>query len=206
MSGYMWRTSFRVAPHNLYTSYAKLETLTSKLGGTAPLATSPFTFEDALPGSARLEGGQVVVPYAQNDVVYDYDWKTNTYPRTVSKEGPQIDAATGLRIAPSNVVLMFMNVGLLAATPAELHKHRLDVQYTGHGSAMVFNNGQAIKAIWTKNSEYAPTLLTYASGPNKGQSVPMVRGQIFIQVVPTYVPATWTTGYAAAPEIGTQGN
>jgi hypothetical protein len=204
-SGYMWRTSFRGRPHNLYTSYAKLEALTVKLGGTAPFTTSPFTFEDALPGSARLVGGQIVVPYEHNDVVYNYDWQTNTYPRSVSVEGPEIDAATGLRIAPSNVVLLFMTVGLLAGSPAALTKHRLDVQFIGHGSAMVFNNGQAIKAIWTKKNQYAPTLLTYASGPNKGQPVPMVRGQIFIQCVPTYVPASWTVGSTPAPEIGTQG-
>ena len=29
-SGYMWRTAFRSAPHNLYTSYAKLEALTEE--------------------------------------------------------------------------------------------------------------------------------------------------------------------------------
>jgi hypothetical protein len=206
MSGYMWRTSFRTAPHNLYTSYAKLETLTTKLGGTAPLTTSPFVFEDPLPGNQRLQGGEIVVPYPQNTIVYNYDWKTNTYLRSVSKEGAEFDAATGLRIAPSNVILETMTVGLAYATPAAVHKHRLDVLYVGRGSAMVFNNGLAIKATWTKKSEYAPTVVTYATGPNKGQVVPMVRGQIFIQIVPTYVPATWTSGYAPAPETGTQGN
>jgi len=84
MTATLWRTAFRSAPHNLYTSYAKLETLTKRLGGTAPLTASEFTFEDALPDSARLVGGQIVVPYEHNDVVYNYDWTTNTYPRTVS--------------------------------------------------------------------------------------------------------------------------
>jgi hypothetical protein len=200
MSGYMWRTSFRAAPHNLYTSYAKLEALTVKIGGTAPLTTSEFTFADPLPPSSRLVGGQIIVPYSQNTIVYNYDWATNSYPRTVSKEGAQYDAATGLRIAPSNVVLLTMNVGLLAGSPAALTKHRLDVQYVGHGSAMVFNNGLAIQAIWTKKNEHSATVLTYATGPNKGQPVPMVRGQIFVQVVPTYVAASWQTGYAPAPE------
>ncbi len=205
-SGYMWRTSFREAPHNLYTSYAKLETLTTKLGGTAPVTTSPFNFEDALPGSARLMGGQIVVPYEHNVIVYNYDWTTNTYPRSATADSPEIDASTGQRIAPSNVILEYMTAGLANDTPAELHKHRLDIQYVGHGSAMVFNNGLATPAIWTKKNEHATTLVTYASGPNKGQPVPMVRGQIFIQIVPTYVPATWTVGNTPAPEIGTQGN
>jgi hypothetical protein len=205
MSGYMWRTAFRAAPHNLYSSYNKLEALTQRLGGKAALTTSPFTFADPLPASSRLVGGTITIPYSANHVSYAYDWKTNTYPRTVQIEGAEKDAATDERIAPSNVILLFMNVGMLRGSPAALTKHRLDVQYIGHGNAMVFNNGIATQAIWTKKKEYAPTLLTYATGPNKGQPVPMVRGQIFIQVVPTYVPATWTQGYTPAPETVAQG-
>jgi hypothetical protein len=201
MSGYMWRVSFRASPHNLYTSYAKLEALTQKIGGTAPLTTSNFTFADQLAGSDRPAAGTIYVPYLYNDVSYTYDWRTNTYPRTVSGEGAEYDAATGERIAPSNVILLNMNAGLLATTPAEEHKHRLDVQYLGHGTAMVFNNGLAIPAIWTKKGEYAPTVITYASGPNKGKPVPMVRGQIFIQVVPSGVTASWKAGTLLPPGI-----
>ena len=200
MSGYMWRTIFRVAPHNLYSSYNKLEQLLVKIGGKAPLTKSNFTFADDLPGSDRPVGSQIVVPYSENHVVYNYDRKTNTYPRTVTREGAQFDAVTDQRIAPSNVILMFMNVGMLQGSAAAMTKHRLDVQYVGHGSAMIFNNGLAISAVWTKKNEHSNTILTYASGPMKGQQVPLVRGQIFIQVVPTYIPATWTAGYAAAPE------
>jgi hypothetical protein len=206
MSGYMWRTAFRIAPHNLYSSYDKLEFLTRRIGGKAPLATPLYTFMDPLPASSRLVGSQIIVPYAANTVVYNYDWKTNTYPRTVSKEGAQYDAATGLRIAPSNVILLYMNVGMLASTPAAVHKHRLDVQYLGRGRAVVFNNGQAIPAIWTKKGEYSPTLLTYSSGPDQGKPVPLVRGQIFIQVVPNYVVASWRAGNAPAPETETLNN
>ncbi len=205
-SGYMWRVGFRVAPHNLYTNYARLSALGKTLGGKAGLDTSPFTFGDALPPSTRPIGGTIQVGYSANTISYVYDRTTNTYPRTVSlvtsgsARIPQVDAINQQRIAPYNVILLTMNVGLLACTAASCHKHRLDVQYTGHGNAMVFNNGQAITATWSKKNDYAPTVITYRDGPNKGQPVPLVRGQIFIQVVPTYVPATWTTGYTAPPE------
>jgi hypothetical protein len=201
MSGYMWRVGFRPSPHNLYTSYAKLEALTKKLGGTAPLTTSQFTFADQLAGSDRPVGGQIVVPYSANHVVYNYDWKTNTYPRSVSAEGAETDAATGESIAPSNVVLLFMNVGFLDTTSSDVRKHRLEVQYVGHGTAMIFNNGLTIPAVWTKKGEHSPTVLTYATGPSKGQPVPMVRGQIFMQVVPTYVAARWTPGTVVPPQV-----
>lgn len=198
MSGYMWRTAFRASPHNLYTSYPKLWSLTQKLGGTAPLTQSNFTFADALPASSRLVGGRIAVGYSVNSILYNYDWKTNTYPRSVSREGPQVDAATEERVAPSNVVLLTMNVGALTTTSSDKRKHRLEVGYVGHGTAMVFNNGLAIPAVWTKKTEYSPTTITFASGPNKGQPVPMVRGQIFIQV--GFKASNWTLGYAPTPE------
>jgi hypothetical protein len=200
-SGYMWRTAFRVSPHNLYTNYARLETLTQKLGGKAPLTTSQFIFADPPPVSARPTGGTIVVPYTFNNVSYTYDPVTNTYPRTVSQEGPQFDAATGLRIAPSNVILLNMLTGLAQSTAASAHKHRLEVVYIGHGSATVFNNGQVIPAIWTKKGEHSPTIITYASGPDKGKQIPMVRGQIFVQVVPSGVTASWKPGTLVAPQV-----
>jgi hypothetical protein len=200
MSGYMWRTAFRISPHNLYTSFAKLEALTRRLGGTDPLTKSPFIFTDDQSVRTRSQGLTITIPYSYNHVVYAYDYKTNTYPRTVTQEGPQYDAATGLRIAPSNVILLYMNSGLAATTPAQVHKHRLEVQYLGHGTAMVFNNGLSIPAVWTKKGEYSPTVITYAVGPNKGKQIPMVRGQIFIQIVSSGVLASWTPGQPVAPE------
>jgi hypothetical protein len=204
-SGYMWRTGFRVAPHNLYSSYAKLEQLTNKIGGKAPLATSQFVFADALPAGSRPIGGSITVPYSSNSVSYNYNHDTNTYPRRVSGEGIQEDAITGKQIAPSNVILLYMDVGLANCTIASCHKHRLEVNYLGKGTAMVFNNGLAIPARWSKKGEYSPTYITYASGPNAGKLVNMVRGQIFIQVVPnvTVVP-TWSVGYMPPPESNPQ--
>ena len=211
-SGYMWRVGFKVAPHNLYTSYAKLWTLGQKLGAKNPLETSPFTFGDASSLDARPIGGTITVGYRANTITYVYDRATNTYPRTVSaiKSGsarvPQVDAINQQRIAPSNVVIMTMTVGFLACSGAACHKNRLDVDYVGHGNAMVFNNGQAIAATWTKKNQTSTTVITYRDGPNKGQPVPMVRGQIFVQIQPTDVPASWTTGYSASPETDPLGN
>jgi hypothetical protein len=52
---------------------------------------------------------------------------------------------------------------------------------------------------WSKKLESSPTLITYASGPNAGAPAPMVRGQIFIQVVQVGTNVTWTVGSGASP-------
>ena len=94
-----------------------------------------------------------------------------------------------------------MLTGLAPTTLAQQHKNRLEVVYIGHGSATVFNNGQVIPAIWTKKGEHTPTIITYAGGPDKGKQIPMVRGQIFVQVVPSGVTASWTPGTLLPPQI-----
>jgi hypothetical protein len=205
-SGYMWRVAFRVGPHNLYTSTAKLRSLGQKLGGTAPMTEPLFTFVDAAPASERLIGGSIQVVYPNNRVTYSYDHDTNTYPRSVSQQTSKrgsmfdVDASNEQRIAPTNVILLYMDMGLLPCQGHGCLKHRVDVRYVGSGKAVVFNNGQAIAAVWAKRSEYSPTVIAYASGPDKGKAVPLVRGQIFVQVVPTGTTATWSTGYLPPPE------
>ena len=64
----MWRTTFRVSPHNLYTNFARLATLTNSIGGKAPLTTSQFIFADPPAVSARPVGGTIVVPYTFNRI------------------------------------------------------------------------------------------------------------------------------------------
>jgi hypothetical protein len=91
-----------------------------------------------------------------------------------------------------------MNTYLMAGHANE-KKCRLELAYVGKGKALVFQNGQAISARWNKAREHSQTTLTYASGPDAGKPVPFVRGQIFIQVVPTGTAVTYTVGTLAPP-------
>ena len=199
-AAYMWRVDTRIKPHNVYTSGAKLEALAKKLGATAPFTKSPWTFADALPIESRPEGGWIKVTYDHNAIGYAYDRATNTYLRSVQVEGNQYDAGNGQRIAPSNVIILNQKMYALAGEH-NLAKHRLDVKTVGTGSAIVFNNGQVIPAVWSKKKHDAPTIITYATGPLKGKPVPMVRGQIFVQVVYPGLPVTYTIGKSIAPVI-----
>jgi len=201
-AGYLWRITTRFAPHNVYTSTTKLDQLEVRLKATAPQTTSPYTFQDDALPSQRPVGGSIVVPYLANRISYTYDPATNRYRRAVTGEKVQVDAGTNQAVAPANVVVLMMSVGPLVNSPGAStneKKHRLELGYVGHGNALVFNNGRVVKAIWSKASTTAPTLLKYASGSQAGQPVPFVRGQIFFQVVATGTTISYKIGSLPPP-------
>jgi len=200
-AGYMWRITTRLAPHNVYSSGTKLDQLAVRLKAAAPETGSPYTFEDDALLAQRPVSGSIVVPYLANRITYTYDPTTNRYRRGVTGQKVQVDAGSKTVVAPANVIVLKMTVGPLVNAPGQstnAKKGRLELGYLGSGSALVFNNGGVVKARWSKASNAAPTLLTYASGPNVGQPVPLVRGQIFFQVVSTSTKITYTIGGVAA--------
>jgi hypothetical protein len=111
----------------------------------------------------------------------------------VTGASTQRDAGTGKRIAPANVVVLFVPTERRHNSPSEPTndaKGRLNLATTGTGKAYVLRNGELVSARWSKASDQAPTLLQYASGCLAGKPVGLVPGQIFIQVVPTNARVT----------------
>lgn len=194
---YMWRITQRQAPHNVYTTSAKLRQLATRLKATSTFSTPAWTFTDEAPLASRPIGGTISVPYLANGVSYRYDRTTNRYRRYVSNWEPEIDAATHLQVAPADVIVQFVAVGPLANAPGQPTnetKGRLELGYIGSGRALLFRDGKAIASRWSKSSDGSPTRFLYASGSLKGTPVPLVRGQIAIQVVPLDMKVTYTLG------------
>jgi Protein of unknown function (DUF3048) N-terminal domain/Protein of unknown function (DUF3048) C-terminal domain len=175
---HLFRTKNRVAPHNLYTTGKLLQKLAKRVGAQ-PVATpkAVWRFAPDAPLESRPQGTYLRVPYLENKIVYRYDRKTNTYLRSVSVEGKQVDAATKQRIAPKNVVVMSVSFAPLAG--ANRH-HRLEAQVVGSGPAWISTNGKTVKGTWKKNGFKAPTRFF---GPD-GKPVTLTIGQTFVQVVP----------------------
>jgi hypothetical protein len=175
---YLWRVRTRSSPHNLYTDGEHLQRLARVVGATEPPAGPVWQFAADAPLSARPTGGRIEVAYPANKVRYDYDRRTNTYLRSVSRERAQVDAATGKRVAPKNVVILRMRFGPLKdGSPA---KHRLEADVVGTGKAWIATNGRTIAGTWRKDSLTEPTLLFDAGG----KPVTLTVGQTFVQVVP----------------------
>ncbi len=159
----MWRIKTRQPPHNVYSDAKHLRALVTATG--APQSVNYKTHWQFAPDASidqRPVGGSIVVPYLANKISYAYNRATNTYLRTVSVEGKQVDAGTKQRIAPKNVAVMFMS---FAPLNDGSQKHRLEAKFTGSGKAMLFTNGTLTKGTWKKASMTAPTYFYDAKRP-----------------------------------------
>ena len=174
---YFHRTRDRFAPHNVYSSGKELRTLSMRVGAKDGPLKAAWRFAPDAPLSERPTGGRITVVYSYNKIDYRYDRQTNTYLRGVTGQAKQIDRGSKLQVAPKNVVVMFMS---FAPLNDGSHKHRLEAQFVGKGTAWIATNGKTIKGTWRKRSITDPTRFYDADG----HTVKLTVGQTFIQVMP----------------------
>ena len=187
-----WRVKDRFAPHNLYTNGKNLRGIARTVKATDKPMKAVWKFGPDLQEDYRPRGGRIEVAYAYNRIRYDYDWRSNTYLRSVTGEKKQIDAATGKRVAPKNVVIMLVKFGPLNDGS---RKNRLEAQVIGSGTAWISTNGTTIKGKWKKASLTKPTLFFDA----KGKAVTLTVGQTFVQVMQTGTKVTIKRGSPPPP-------
>ena len=176
---YLWRVRERLAPHNVYSDGKRLRQLLRRVGAKDTQIQPAWRFRADKPLTQRPVGGRIEMGYPANHIRYDYDRKTNTYRRTVTKEGPQMDAADGRRVAPKNVVIMLVRFGPLNDGHPE--KHRLEANVIGSGPAWIATNGKTIRGTWRKASLTGPLRFL----DSKGRPVKLTIGQTFVQVLRT---------------------
>jgi hypothetical protein len=191
-SRYLWRITTRSPPHNVYTDAVHLREIVTKVGATDGTADSPavapvWQFGRDEPIFERPSGGSLVVPYLADRVEYAYDRASNTYLRSVTGEGAQVDAGSKVRVAPKNVVVMEV---VFAPLNDGSTKHRLEAQVTGSGRAWIATGGRTIVGTWRKDSF---TGVTRFFGPD-GDPVVLTAGQTFVQVVERGTPITVKDG------------
>jgi Protein of unknown function (DUF3048) N-terminal domain/Protein of unknown function (DUF3048) C-terminal domain len=189
---YLYRLKTRSAPHNVYSDAKKIRALVKAVGAKPIAYKAAWQFAPDAPLAERPQGSKIAVPYLANKISYAYDRASNTWLRSVSVEGRQVDAGTKQRIAPKNVVIMFMS---FAPLNDGSKKHRLEAQFTGKGSAWIATNGKAVKGTWRKASMTAPTRF-YLPG---GSQATLTMGQTFVQVVPLGTKITVKNGTVPQP-------
>jgi hypothetical protein len=187
---YLYRVTNRLAPHNEYSDATNLTRLTKAVGARNGPIEPVWTFGPPAPLAARPKGGTIDVSFPANHIHYAYDRATNTYRRSVSVEGAQDDAASGKRVAPTNVVAIVMHFGPLNDGHPE--KKRLEAQFVGSGPAWISTNGVTIRGTWRKASIGAPTKLF----DRRGRPVTLTAGQTFVQVVESASQLRFVAGKA----------
>jgi hypothetical protein len=172
-AGAYWRAADRYAPHNVYTSFAKLDALNASKNYTS----STFTGFSRVDGKAAVPATatsiSIVISGPLYNSTYTYDPTTNSYKRFLAGE-PHLDREDG-HISPSSVVALHVDMSRVFEDG-----YRESITTTGSGEADIFQNGTATKATWHKESRAAQLRFTDASG----KDIPLVRGQTWIAAVP----------------------
>lgn len=172
-SQYYWRATDRYAPHNVYTSFEKLDALNQAKGYT----------QSNFQGFPRRDSGAIIPPSATNIEVdisyylfnssYVYDPYTNTYARYQAGQ-PHLDREKG-QISPRVVVIIKVPMTLTLEDG-----YRQNYQTTGSNTAYIFQDGTITEAIWTKNSKSSQMTFTDINGNN----IELARGQTWITAIP----------------------
>jgi hypothetical protein len=179
--------------HTMVSSTEKLWTLAEKRKwtGTSPATTigkkttpsaswasgfTPWEFADgAAAGSptAKKISYEFWDGFSEYAVRWEYDAASNSYKRFLANQ-PHTDLNTNEQIAVKNAVVIFTE----EKGPINENKHML-YKTTGTGDAVIFQNGQEVKAKWSKKDREAPLLFT----DTKGKAITFVRGPIWISNV-----------------------
>lgn len=185
---YLWRSTDRFAPHNVYTDGEQLRRLAARVGAKDGPIEGAWRFAADVALARRPVGGRIDVPYLANKVSYRYERASNRYVRSVTGASPQIDRADGKVVAPKNVVVLFMSFRPL--DDGNPDKKRQEADYIGTGKALIATNGQTVEGTWRKETTTGPTLLFSAAG----QPVVLTVGQTFVQVVDLGTEVTVVAG------------
>ena len=169
-----WRATDRYAPHNVYTSFERLDALNVAKGYTTS-SFKGFTRKDSkaeTPPSATAI--QVTISSALFNSSYAYNAAANTYDRSQGG-APHLDREAG-QISPRVVIVMKVPMQLVLEDG-----YRQQINTIGTGSATIFQDGQVQEVTWTKASKAEQITFTDAAGAD----VPLARGQTWLTAVPS---------------------
>ena len=170
---YYWRATDRYAPHNVYTSFEKLDALNASKGYT----------ESTFKGFPRVDAKPSKAPNATNIAIaisgpayntsYTYDAATNKYVRFLAGQ-PHMDREDG-QITPAVVIALKVDMVHVLEDG-----YRESITTTGTGGAVIFQNGTVTEGSWRKPDRASQLTFTDAAG----KEIPLVRGQTWISAVP----------------------
>jgi hypothetical protein len=145
-----------------------------------------WTFSEMpTPGGAEATRLKIVYKADVSEVEYEYDAESQTYLRSDVGD-PLTDALDGQRIAPANVLVLYVNhVDTdIAADTHDPNKtwYSVSIQLWGSGDARLLRDGQVYDVQWVReNPQQATDRLLIVDGD--GQQVPFHPGPTWIQLV-----------------------
>ena len=178
---YYWRATDRYAPHNVYTSFDKLDELNQAKGFTSSSFTG-FPRKTETPAATPTATNiSIPISSATYNVRYDYDKATNSYIRYVGGK-PHVDREGG-QIKPKVVIAIKVRTTLAMD---DGWREQMDVNNTT-GEAYIFQDGIMEKATWSKGGQKDQL---HFLNP-EGKDIKLNPGQTWITATPTEQNVTW---------------
>ncbi len=173
--------------HTMYTSTDKLYQYAKTKRGWTNLSPTgknwltgfkPWSFKDDAKPDQRGKVAKISFEfwrgYKDFDTVWQYNPQTNSYLRFQGGK-PHKDRDTDKQISAKVVIIQFIKEEGPVDSLHHMFYHNL-----GQGQALVFQDGQVVKAHWSKSDRQSRTIFT----TNQGQEIKFNRGKIFIEGVP----------------------
>ncbi|HET9850767.1 MAG TPA: DUF3048 domain-containing protein [Candidatus Saccharimonadales bacterium] len=180
-AGAYWRISSRAAPHNVYTSFAKLDALNAAKGYTSSQVQSWPRKADAPLKTPTAKSINFNPSWDDYKVHYDYDKASNSYLRSEGgaphKDLVSASDTTGVQLHPKVVIALVIGLsnGALDASGA----YYSDYQDTGSGTAYVFQDGGVIEGSWSK----ADRASQFSFTDSTGKPIKLDAGQTWLTLV-----------------------
>jgi len=191
---YFWRDYERLpnraTEHTVYSSTAKLWqyaasqrglTNVDKDGESWDKNFTLWKFQDDADKSKRGTVNKISFSFWQSfqsdySVVWNYNSENNSYQRE-NGGSPHLDKNNGKQLTAKNVIVVFTK-----ESPANDGYEGGHILYkiVGSGDGLLFQNGQAVKISWEKESEESQIRFY----DNVGKEVSLVRGQDWVEILP----------------------
>lgn len=176
-----WRSTDRYAPHNMYTSFERLD----KLNASKKYTESQFTSFDRADAKKpeKPSVSNITVNFSSHtfNTSYTYNAGTNTYNRFLAGE-PHNDREHG-QISPDVVVVIKVTT---MARENNIDGYE-DIVTTGSGQAYIFQNGTAEEVTWSKAGRKDPLKLT----KQDGKPAVLNRGQTWVSAITGRGDVSW---------------
>ncbi len=177
---YFERIKSKPAPHNVYTSTEKIAQFMKdkNINDTADIIG--WMFKDQSPTVENRTAENISINFSQNPykVGYTFEPTSGLYSR-LQAGTPHLDSASKKQLTAKTVIVQFVSVSAIAGD----EKDRIDLDLSGTGEALIFQDGEITKATWKKIGRER-TIFSDLSG----QPIQFNRGQIWVELVPNDAP------------------
>jgi hypothetical protein len=174
-----WRITDRFAPHNVYTSFEKLDKTNQAKGFTSSKFTG-FERKADVPQTPTAKTIDLAISGPLYSPRFEYDQATNSYNR-FQDSSPHTDQKSSKQITPKVVVALVVNSG---NDPDGYHSA---YNTSGTGAVYVFQDGVVTEGTWSKTDRKSPLVLT----DKNGLPIKLNSGQTWISLVGTSSDITY---------------